>query len=302
MPLFLLAALACASKPASIEAQESQLVFNQDRITLDARALDKNGEVVADAQVLPTAVADAEVLQLGNEGAMQCLKSGKSKVTLSVAGLTQEIEVTCLLVKELRVRPLQIKAVLTKGPSGTLTPRTLKAPQAEVISLDDTRIEWATLNVKSSDESIARLKEDGQIELLAPGAADIVVTVGDRSARIPLEVGEEVLSRPDLVVADGDETGIPIEAGRYRVTATSNEPISLSFRQTECSTPEDRIDQRLECAFGATTTLAVENPGALLRRGAEAKVKLRVVKLPPAEAGAAIPGEAGAPEAEPAPE
>lgn len=288
----LLFALACASKPASIEAQESQLAFSLDRITLDARALDKDGQPVADAQVLPTAVADPEVLQLGTEGALQCLKSGKSQVTLSVGALQKQIELTCLLVKELRVRPLQIKAVLTKGPSGSLTPRTLKAPTADVIGIDDARIEWAPLDVRSSDEAVARLKEDGQIELLAPGAADIVLTVGDKSARIPLEVGEEVASRPDLAVKDGEETGIPVEAGRYRVTATSNEPILLSFRETDCATPEERVDQRLECTLSGTTTLAVKNPSALLRKGGDAKVKLRVVRLPPAAAGSA---EGGAP-------
>jgi hypothetical protein len=279
MSLLLWFLAACGSTPTTIGGDAELVIWEVSPFTIDAPGLDAEGKVIEGAKALPVASSAPEIVKVGTDGRLQCDQNGTATITLTLGELKRELPVQCFLVKEVRTRPNQIKAVLTRGPDGSLRGRSLNAVKTEVIDNNSKVMEGVPVAASSSDEGVVKLGEGGRVELHHPGLAELRFAAGKTVATVPIEIGEEVAARADLVVTTSAPHGIPLEPGKYRVTAGADQPISMSIAGTDCKT-EPSKEQRLECEVTATGALQIQNGGNLIGRGPDAKVKLRVVRLP----------------------
>ncbi|MCB9743724.1 MAG: hypothetical protein H6740_14085 [Alphaproteobacteria bacterium] len=276
--LLTLALAACSSSPASIQVEEPLLVFEPSPQTLTLAALDKNGEVLEDVTVKVGTSSDVDVLEVGKDGRVRCVKSGVSTLSLSAGEVTKDVELRCALVKEVRVLPNALERVLVPEQDGSFKAVAIEPLKVEVVDHDGSITNAVPLNANSSAEKVVTVGKDHSLSLVGPGAATVSFTAGNKSAKVEVVVGEEVLRETDLKVESRDERGFPLQPGRYLASVGADHPVSLAFAGTDCES-ERGTEVKLECTLEKTATVMVQNhPG--LSFGDDAEVKLRVVKLP----------------------
>lgn len=276
--LALLALGACTRGPAAIEVEDQILITALAPTSPGARAVDKEGEPLPDVVVLASAVSNPEVLEMGRDGRVRCLKSGDVDLTLSAGGISRVVKVSCVLVKELRVNPRGLLGVLVPGPDGALHAESAPTLTVEVIDSEGKVNTAIPVDIRAVDPSIVTVDKDRVVQFLARGRTELRLLAGGQSLGMPVEVHQEVLRKVDLSIKPREGFGAPLEPGFYRVTAGSDQPIEVSFAGTECDTDKGtEID--LECKRDTTGMVQVENsPGFSF--GKVANVKLRVVRLP----------------------
>lgn len=274
---------ACGSDPASIAVAPTTPVYDRALVQLDARALDGDGEAL-DVPVKAVKVSDPDVMQLGNNGELQCTRYGDVTVTLQAGGadgptVQADTLVRCQLVKEVVVEPSTVSFTLREDDAGVLRPQTSDPLRITVVGLDGQPISDADVSVTSRDPGIARV-EKGAVQARQAGATAISVAAGDKVTEVPVEALLVVEERTGLVVADGETHGIPLEAGRYRVTVGSDQPVEVSVQGASCESDGEGTAHRLTCELDKAGNLRVENPAIFGLGGGKATVKLLVLRLP----------------------
>ncbi|MCB9765875.1 MAG: hypothetical protein H6739_39240 [Alphaproteobacteria bacterium] len=277
-PAAVLALVACSSGPVSIQVDEPLRIVEGSPQVVKAAALDDEGQALKDAVVAVQGSSDEELLRVGKDGRVQCQRSGEATLTLAVGELTRAVQVQCVLVKEIRVRPKRIEQILVPDSAGAFKPVKVEPLTVEVVDNLDELNRTIFVQASPTDAKVVSMGEGYAVTLMEPGRSTIRLTAGDKTAEVEVVVGEQVLARSDLNLAPRKEHGFPLQPGRYRVSAGSDSPIALSVAGTDCETERGK-DLEMECVLDKASTLTVENsPG--LSFGKDAQVKLRVVRLP----------------------
>lgn len=282
LPLVLVV-VACGSDPASIAVPPTTPIYDRAMITLDAQVLDGDGEAL-DLAVTPVKVSDPDTLLLGKNGELQCARYGDVTVTLQAGEeggptVTTDTLVRCQLVKEIAVEPAKVAFTLREDEAGALRPQTSEPLRITVVGLDGQPVPDADVSVTSSDPSIARV-EGGAVQARQMGAATIKVAAGDKVTEVPVEAAQVVEERLGMVVEDGEKHGIPVEAGRYRVTVGSDQPVEVSVQGADCSGDGAQTAHAMTCELDKAGTVQLDNPAIFGLGGGKATVNLRVLRTP----------------------
>lgn len=279
LALFAVLAACGGAAPQSIQAPPSLVLRDTSLSTIDAAALDAEGNVLDGVSVSVTATSDPSVLQVGNNGELQCRKWGLATVTLEAAPARRDVAVSCRLVKELRVAPARLTTTLERDDTGKVIAKDLGGYMFQAIGLDDKAIKDAPIEVTASDEGVLEQTEDGQLRALRPGKATITGVLDVHTATLEVEVGELVTTRKAITVEDSDGIGIPVPAGRYRVAVGASEPVRVVAKGGACDDHEDGKELSPVCTFSSAGNVRIENPGTL-GLGADATVTMRIIAVP----------------------
>jgi len=273
---------ACSSDPARIDAPPTVTVYDRAMQSIDTRVLDAEGEPL-DLPVRAVAVSDPAVVALGKNGELQCASYGDATVTLEAGeadGPTVRAEtlMRCQLVKEIMVEPAKVAFTLKPDAQGVVRPALSDPLRIVVVGIDGQPIDQADVSVTSEDPTIARL-EKGAVQARQRGATTIKVAAGDKVTEVPVEASLVVDDRLGLVIADGETHGIPVEAGTYRVTVGSDQPVEVSFQGADCESDEATA-HTLDCTLEKGGTVRVENPAIFGMGGGPATLNIRLLQRP----------------------
>ncbi len=265
--------------PASIQAPARIVVSDTTLQTVDAKALDASGAVLEGVQVAITTVSDPNIVRMGNNGELQCKSFGTATATLEAAPVKHDLVISCMLIREIRPEPATLNLVLTRDDAGKFGTTKGGPFGFTVIGLDGAPVTGADVAITAADPSLITIDAAGMVEGLRRGRTTIKAVVGDKIGTVEVVIGEQVAQRKGMVVEDSDKLGMPLDAGTYRITAGSSEPIELSANGGSCAEHETAGVLDVVCTLEKTGTIVVENPGTL-GMGSDAQINLRVVRLP----------------------
>lgn len=260
---------------ASVRAPEQVQLDDAMPVGIEATALDESGAPVPGLQPHIAGVSDPSVLRVGHGNEVQCQKWGRATVTLAAGSARVDVPVVCRLVKELRVAPLRLSTVLQADDSGEPLPRDLGGFQFQAIGDDDRGIPDASIAISTSSEGVLDQLEDGRLRALRPGRGTIIGRIGDQSASLEVEVGLLVTTRKDETVTPSRRLTVPLEPGRYRVSAGADQPVRVVAKGGTCAEHEAAQAVEPVCTLETSGQVRVEAGGSQ-----EARVSLRVVQVP----------------------
>lgn len=270
-------AAACSSTPAEIDVQPSFTITHQRFLDLDATVRDAEGEALS-VEARATAVSDPTVLKLGNNGELQCAGYGDVSVTLSAPPAEATTLVKCRLVARLDVSPDALAFALNPDPKGVVRPIESSPLKVTAYGPQDVVLSDVEVTMTTDNPSVARV-EDGRVQVRQRGATVLRVAAGDEVVEVPIEVSVVAEERRGIVIADGDVHGLPLEAGRYRVTLGSDQPVEARVSQ-DCRTAGADVEQTFDCTLTKGGALRIENPAFFGFGGGDATVHVRALRLP----------------------
>jgi hypothetical protein len=268
-----------ASAPASIQAPARVEVTDTTLQKLDAKVLDAGGEVMEGTAFQITGVSDEDILRMGKDGAFQCKSFGTATATLETPPAKLDIVVACMLISEVKPEPAELVLTLKPDASGALQPSVGGPVGFLVLGLDGKPVEGADVKVTVADPSIASLEPDGKLKALKRGRTSVKASVAHKVGTVAVIVGEQVLARQGQPVIDSETLGIPMEAGAYRVSLGSDQPVELSAQGGSCAEHEAGTALDVNCTLDKTGTIVISNPGTL-GLGEDAKATFRIIRLP----------------------
>ena len=230
------------------------MILDYAEVRVEARVLNKKGEHLADAPIT-YAAEPAGIVATGPHGGLACLKRGEGTLVATAGGKSERVQVRC--------RPV---ARLTESTEITLA-LTAKATKVDVAALDKDGEKYADvpLSMQTSDPAVFRI-EGARVTPVGLGSATLTVSAGAQSAKIAVNVVDNVLFQK-FSLADGEaRTFQVVPPGRYnvRVKAQGGEAwsagVELSFALSTCEARPEAAIHDVECDFGNGGSVTVTNP------------------------------------------
>jgi uncharacterized protein YjdB len=164
-------AVACSSKPASIEVSPRNVkIFGLKRAQrLTGRLVDKKGNPMPVGNVQWSSSRN-DVVTVDQSGKLQSLKEGRSVVTASFEKLSIQVPVEVVDVKSVEITPPSAHLV---GPAGT-TIRVGAVVKNSAGKPVPRPVAWS-----SSKTAVATISGEGTVTSVGPGTTTIVGKVGD---------------------------------------------------------------------------------------------------------------------------
>lgn len=137
---------------------------------------------------------DAEIATVSNDGLVTAVSTGETEITATLGQFTAVCTVSVVDIAVESVQLNKITLSMVKGEKETL--------QATVLpeDADNVAVTWS-----SSDEAVATVSEEGEVEAIYPGNAVITATAGGVSATCDVEV---IPAEVESVTLDKTEASI----------------------------------------------------------------------------------------------
>ena len=165
---------------ASVEVRPREVeLLPGESARLEVTVTDINGERVVDRPVTWTSSED-RILQVGEDGRLTGVASGKATVAVSCEGVSDQVAV--------EVKPAPVGSVELRPGRTRLKPRKGDEPAVVVRSHTGEKLTGRTLRWESSDPAVAEVDSSGRVRGLRPGAATISANCEDASDSYVLTV------------------------------------------------------------------------------------------------------------------
>gem|GEM_PF-553494 len=153
-------------------------------------------------------------------GSISSSRAGRKSITARVGGVTLEEQVTVVVqspaIAEVRVTPAN--ATLLAGQTVDLS--------AVALDQQGDAIPGATIRWSSSDPDIARVSTAGRVTALAPGAASVTATSGDRSGAAEMTVSLNAGTLTDVTYCTVDQVAVKMDV--YIPDASKPRPLPVA--------------------------------------------------------------------------
>lgn len=189
----------------------------------------------ATAQALQWSSLDTETVSVGLDGTLQALSPGEALVTVGLVDVSSKVPRQIFRVT---VVPRLVSMIfideenpeLTEGDTGKLTAAVYPA------NATDRSVEWS-----SSDESVVKVSDDGELSAIVPGEAVITVRATDGSD-VEATCRVKVLKRIILVDAlTLDEESLELTEGDCRRLTAVTGPDDATDRSVDWSSSDESV-------------------------------------------------------------
>ena len=201
------------------------------------------------------AVSPPELAVVTASGGVQCLKSGDGTLTTTAGTATRGDTLRCRLVASLRL-PKSIRLIIPNDPVALEA----SALDASGKSLDD-----VPFQVSASNPNVFGV-QDGLLAPLAVGTAELSVTVGEKSATVPVTVVRKLKAEP-LLLNDGNRVSWSLNQGNYEIEAQvraadgSRHGVTLSWvGGADCKDQGEAQKLSGHCTIENAGSVIIENP------------------------------------------
>ncbi|MDY6444918.1 MAG: Ig-like domain-containing protein [Bacteroidales bacterium] len=180
--------------------------------------------------------SDATVAAVDNNGKVTAVKEGSATIT-AMAGeesATCAVSISKKVIEVASVTLNKTELILTEGDSETLT-ATVKPDDAT-----DKTVTWST-----SDESIAKVDNNGKVTAVKEGTATIIARAGAKSATCALSVRRKVI----------EVTSITLNKAELTLTEGDSETLTATVK------PDDATDKTVTWSTSDATIATVDNNG-----------------------------------------
>lgn len=270
----------CGGTAARIEVPPSLVVSDRSPLPLDVRVVDDAGDTVADAPLRLVRVGDPSLLVDAGNLSVRCLRYGRSFVEVEAGeGLRGRVEVDCQVVGGVSVSPASFTATVTRDKLGGVVPVELGPVTVSVTGLEGEPVA-ATPIFSSAAAAVAVWSPDGaRIRAVGRGRTELKATVGAAVGVVTVDVSEEALSRPLILLPEGTSERLPVGPGDWSFSAEADQGVVLSVEGASCASAESKRPQ-LQCRVAADAMLIVQNPGVQGLASKPAQVAVRGVLAP----------------------
>ena len=180
--------------------------------------------------------SDATVAAVDNNGKITAVKEGSATIT-AMAGeesATCAVSISKKVIEVASVTLNKTELILTEGDSETLT-ATVKPDDAT-----NKTVTWST-----SDESIAKVDNNGKVTAVKEGTATIIARAGAKSATCALSVRRKVI----------EVTSITLNKAELTLTEGDSETLTATVK------PDDATDKTVTWSTSDATIATVDNNG-----------------------------------------
>ena len=180
--------------------------------------------------------SDATVATVDNNGKVTAVKEGSATIT-AMAGeesATCAVSISKKVIEVASVTLNKTELILTEGDSETLT-ATVKPDDAT-----NKTVTWST-----SDESIAKVDNNGKVTAVKEGTATIIARAGAKSATCALSVRRKVI----------EVTSITLNKAELTLTEGDSETLTATVK------PDDATDKTVTWSTSDATIATVDNNG-----------------------------------------
>ena len=204
----LVAAVACARKPASIDVSPKKVkIYGIDRsVRLSARVLDRRGQPVDLATATWSSSNDVVGAEPG--GRIVAKKAGKAMVTAKFGDVSAQVPVEVVDVATIEIAP---PSLALTGPAGTAIPISYSVKDSKQRAVD-LKPAWS-----SADPKIATISEDAVVTSVAAGTTTLVARIGDLQGGCDVVVTLRPIAR--LEIRPATALARVGETQRFEVTA-----------------------------------------------------------------------------------
>ena len=180
--------------------------------------------------------SDATVATVDNNGKVTAVKEGSATIT-AMAGeesATCAVSISKKVIEVASVTLNKTELILTEGDSETLT-ATVKPDDAT-----NKTVTWST-----SDESIAKVDNNGKVTAVKEGTATIIARAGAKSATCALSVRRKVI----------EVTSLTLNKAELTLTEGDSETLTATVK------PDDATDKTVTWSTSDATIATVDNNG-----------------------------------------
>jgi len=180
--------------------------------------------------------SDATVATVDNNGKVSAVKEGSATITARAGeeSATCAVSISKKVIEVTSVTLNKTELVLTEGDSETLT-ATVKPDDAT-----DKTVTWST-----SDESIAKVDNNGKVTALKEGTATIIAKAGAKSAICAVSVSKKVI----------EVTSVTMNKAEVTLTEGDSETLTATVK------PDDATDKTVTWSTSDATIATVDNNG-----------------------------------------
>ena len=190
-----LAVAACSRKPASISVSPRPVkIYGLERAQrLSGQVLDKKGNPIPGSAPAWSSSKPA-IVTVDGSGRLVARGEGRTLVTASYQGVSTQVPVEVVDVREIAVSPASAQLI---GPLGTQIPfaARVKNSKNKAIAL---KVAWS-----SSNPTIAAVSSDGIVTSAGPGTTTVVAKVGDVQGAAEVVVLVQEIARLEIRPATG---------------------------------------------------------------------------------------------------
>ena len=180
--------------------------------------------------------SDATVATVDNNGKVTAVKEGSATITARAGeeSATCAVSISKKVIEVASVTLNKTELILTEGDSETLT-ATVKPDDAT-----NKTVTWST-----SDESIAKVDNNGKVTAVKEGTATIIARAGAKSATCALSVRRKVI----------EVTSITLNKAELTLTEGDSETLTATVK------PDDATDKTVTWSTSDATIATVDNNG-----------------------------------------
>jgi hypothetical protein len=245
---------ACDKSPARVELEVPGYVMSGKEVALNTRVETKGGDLLPD--VRPTfAVNPPELAVVTASGGLRCLKSGNGTLTATAGTITRSESLRCRLVESLRL-PKSVRLIIPNEPV---------ALEASARDATGKVLEDVPFNISSSNPSVFGV-QGGMLAPAAVGAAELTVTVGEKTATVPVTVVRKLKAEP-LLLNDGNRVSWSLNQGNYEIEAKvraadgSRHGVTVAWvGGSGCRDESEAQQLQSRCTIENTGSVIIENP------------------------------------------
>jgi uncharacterized protein YjdB len=267
--------------PAAVEVTPAELTLNSIGATgeLSATVFDEDGVEISGAEVSWSS-SDASVASVGSNGLVTAESNGSATITAESGDASGSATVTVDAPEAVPTEIVLSPEAATLTEVGATTQFTATVLDEDGIEIEDAVVTWA-----SSDTDIAVVDEDGLVEAVAEGTANITAESGDASASAEVTVDLSAAVPAEIVLSPEAATITEIGATtQFTATVLDEDGIEIEDAVVTWASSDTDIavvdeDGLVEAVAEGTANITAESGDA----SASAEVTVDLSAAVPAE-------------------
>ena len=250
--------------PTTVEVTPAELTLTSIGATgeLSATVLDQDGVEISGAEVSWSS-SDASIASVGSNGLVTAEADGSATITATSGDASGSATVTVDAPEAVPTEIVLSPEAATLTEIGATTQFTATVLDEDGIEIEDAVVAWA-----SSDTDIAVVDEDGVVEAVAEGTANITAESGDASASAEVTVDLSAAVPAEIVLSPEAATITEIGATtQFTATVLDEDGIEIEDAVVTWASSDTDIavvdeDGLVEAVAEGTATITAESGDA----------------------------------------
>jgi hypothetical protein len=243
--------------PSEIRLEMPSVIASKDFVTVAVQALNARGVSSNGADAADFAVDPKDLATVSKPALLKCERSGDGKLSVSIAGVSRSVKVSCRLVDHLDA-PDAGRVELSAGPF---------VPKVRVLDKAGAELSDVLVTFFSKNSGVAYPK-DGQLVPKSVGTANLVAHAGVASADFKVDVVRKVVVEA-LPIEQNRKIYFSLEPGKYELKVKLPSPKRVNFEwrgAPYCNAASDGLEHVSTCLMRAQGGGGVvfDNPAYLL--------------------------------------